>query len=79
MSETNGLIRAILEDTSNVKCIAPRVRHYYCEYCKENVLPMDANIRLELTMSFVTCSAEEIEIARHKACGNVLKEKFWNE
>ena len=65
--------------TEAIKGVAPRLRHYYCEQCKEYVLPIDADERLELVVSFETVTVTETMIARHKKCGNVLKEKFWDE
>jgi hypothetical protein len=64
---------------TNMNCVAPRQRHYYCEYCKADVSNIDADEKFELIASFVTGTSTEVVIAKHKKCGHILTERFWEE
>ncbi|MGD0028476.1 MAG: hypothetical protein ABSC91_06010 [Candidatus Bathyarchaeia archaeon] len=59
--------------------VAPQQRLYYCERCKVYVLPMDAEVKMQLVASFEKGTVTEVAFARHKKCGKLLKEKFWHE
>jgi len=60
--------------------VAPRFRHYYCEYCKEDVLAIDADEKFELTATFEdNPKVVEVITATHKKCGHILKETFWGK
>jgi hypothetical protein len=59
--------------------VAPRQRVYYCERCKVYVLPMDAEVKMQLVASFDKGTVTEVVFARHKKCGKLMKEKFWHE
>ena len=62
---------------ANMNCVASRQRHYYCEYCKVDVSNVDAEEKFELVASFIKRTIEEVVVAKHKKCGHILKEKFW--
>jgi hypothetical protein len=62
---------------NSMNCVAPRQRHYYCEYCKANVSNIDAEEKFELVASFITRTIKEVVIAKHKKCGHILTERFW--
>jgi hypothetical protein len=64
---------------ANINCVAPRQRHYYCEYCKADVSNIDADEEFELIASFITRTVKEVVIAKHKKCAHILTEKFWEE
>jgi hypothetical protein len=40
---------------------------------------MDAEVKMQLVASFDKGTVTEVEFARHKKCGKLLKEKFWHE
>jgi hypothetical protein len=62
---------------ANINSVAPRQRHYYCEYCKGYVLTIDADEKFESVASFSTGTFTEVVIAKHKKCGHILTERFW--
>jgi len=62
---------------NNMNCVASRQRHYYCEYCKAKVSSIDAEEKFELVASFKTRTVKEVVIAKHKKCGHILTERFW--
>ena len=62
---------------ANMNCVSPRQRNYYCEYCKANVSNIDADEKFELVASFITRTTTEVVIAKHKKCGHILTERFW--
>jgi hypothetical protein len=62
---------------NSMNCVAPRQRHYYCEYCKADVSNIDADEKFELVASFITRTVKEVVIAKHKKCGHILTERFW--
>jgi hypothetical protein len=62
---------------TGMNCVAPRQRHYYCEYCKAYVSNIDADEKFELVASFNTRTITEVVIAKHKKCGHILTERFW--
>lgn len=60
--------------------VAPRLKHYYCEYCKEDVFPIDADEKFELAVTFGGHpKVVEVVVATHKKCGHILKETFWGK
>jgi hypothetical protein len=62
---------------TGMNCVSPRQRHYYCEHCKEYVSNIDADEKFELVASFITRTFTEVVIAKHKKCGHILTERFW--
>ena len=62
---------------ANLKCVAPIQRHYYCEYCKDYVSTIDADEKFELVASFIKGTITEVVIAKHKKCGHIVTERFW--
>jgi hypothetical protein len=62
---------------ANMNCVAPRQRSYYCEYCKAYVPNIDADEKFELVASFITRTFTEVVTAKHKKCGHILTERFW--
>jgi hypothetical protein len=64
---------------ANMNIVARRQRHYYCECCKADVLNIDADEEFELIASFITGTVREVVIAKHKKCGHILTERFWEE
>jgi hypothetical protein len=62
---------------TNMNCVAPRQRGYYCEYCKAYVSNIDADEKFELVASFIKRTITEVVIAKHKKCGHILTERFW--
>ena len=62
---------------TNMNCVASRQRHYYCEHCKAYVSNIDADEKFELVASFITRTITEVVTAKHKKCGHILTERFW--
>jgi hypothetical protein len=82
-TDTASEVKEFLEVTqfvsvfANMNCVVSRQRHYYCENCKEYVSINDVDEKLELDASFIKGTFTEVVIAKHKKCGHILTERFW--
>jgi len=57
----------------------PKLKLYYCEKCKAIVFPVDVEISIGCSFFPSIPYLSFIEIARHKKCGSVLKEKSYEK
>jgi len=71
-------VRGVFEE-AECDAVAPKMKLYYCERCKEYVLPIGAHVTMELIVSIPSMKVTETEIATHIKCGSALKERFWKE
>ena len=71
-------IKGVFEE-AECDAVAPKMKLYYCEHCKEYVLPLNARITMELIVSIPSMKVTETETATHLKCGSKLSERFWKE
>jgi hypothetical protein len=55
--------------------VAPKQKLYYCEHCKEIVLPVDTTSSLEMAYIQIEPYWCLVTVVKHKKCGNIVKEK----
>jgi hypothetical protein len=71
-------VRGVFEE-AECDAVAPKMKLYYCEHCKEYVIPLNAHVTMELIVSIPSMKVTETETATHIKCGSILRERFWKE